>query len=129
MVTWNPEDVARYESRQNPHDDDFDPSKAEIRESKLHDAIIAECKRRLWPFVHSRMDQATTTTQGVPDFIIFAEDGVVLQVEAKSRTGKASQAQLEWKAACERNGHGVYVCRSMSDFLLVITLETIKSQS
>lgn len=88
-------------------------------ESDLHDKIAAECRRRGWAYVHSRMDAPTTTTRGVPDFIIAARDGRTLWIECKSATGKQTPAQLGFALQCERNGHKVHLVRSFDEFFKV----------
>jgi hypothetical protein len=85
-------------------------------ESVLHDKIIAECRYRHWPYIHSRMDRASTIALGAPDFVIFLEAGRVVSVECKTKTGKLTTRQLYWKMYLEKNGHEHYVVRSMKDF-------------
>lgn len=96
------------------------PEDAEAREEDLHDKIEAECRRRGWVVVHSRMDRATTTACGVCDFIVFAERGVVILMECKSRAGKLTTAQLAFMAAMRKNGHTVHTVRSFSEFLAIV---------
>lgn len=94
-------------------------------ESELHDDIVAECRRRKWGFIHSRMDLPSTTGVGTPDFCILRDGGRVLLVECKTRTGKLSPAQLAFKCQAECNGHAVHVVRSLQEFLSL--LETDKA--
>jgi hypothetical protein len=89
-------------------------------EGDLHDQILSECKRRLWPAVHSRMDMATTTARGCPDFVIFADAGRVFAIECKTAKGKLTPEQMGWKMLLERNGHRYALVRSFEDFLGVI---------
>ncbi len=89
-------------------------------EAKLHDQIIEECKRRGWYYVHSRMDRATTTALGVPDFIIAAPDGRTFWIEAKSKTGKLKSEQLGALQWLTRFGHRAEVVRSLEELLKVI---------
>lgn len=87
------------------------------QEGELHEKILAECNRRGWYVVHSRMDQATTQSKGVLDFIIAADRGRVLWVEAKTKKSKPTTEQagtLFWLA---RLGHRCTVVRSMAEFL------------
>ncbi|MGA2686259.1 MAG: VRR-NUC domain-containing protein [Verrucomicrobiota bacterium] len=86
-------------------------------ESDLHNQILAECRRRLWPVVHSRMDCATTTARGCPDFVIFANHSRAFLVECKSIGGKLTTEQLGWQAMLRRNGHLLFVVRSFTEFL------------
>lgn len=86
-------------------------------EGGLHGQIEAECRRRGWAYVHSRMDAPTTTARGVPDFIIAASRGRTLWIECKSRTGKQTPDQLGFALQCERQGHVVHVVRSFGEFL------------
>lgn len=89
-------------------------------ESDLHDKIHAECRRRGWVVVHSRMDRPTTSACGVCDFIIFRDGGNVLCVECKSRTGKLSLGQSAFIAAMHKNGHNVRIVRSYRDFVELV---------
>ena len=89
-------------------------------ESELHNAIVSECKLRLWPVVHSRTDQRTTTAKGVPDFVIFAERGLVFAVECKTRKDKLTPEQIGWRVLLERNGHKYAVVRSFTEFQDVV---------
>ena len=93
---------------------------SERSERDLHDKILAECARRGFIAIHSRMDRPTTNNVGLADFVILADHGRTLLVECKSRTGKLTTEQLAFKMLAERLGHTVHVCRSMSEFLTVI---------
>ncbi len=77
-------------------------------------------RRRLWPTIHSRMDAATTTAKGVPDFVIFADGGRVFAVECKTRKGKLTPEQIGWRVLLERNGHKFAVVRSFTEFQDVV---------
>jgi hypothetical protein len=99
------------------------PADAVTDEGALHDEILAECRRRLWPVVHSRMDAPTTTARGCPDFVIFGSAGRVFAVECKTRTGKQTPEQIGWQMLLERNGHRYAVVRSMAEFLDLIKSE------
>lgn len=86
------------------------------READLHDDIRAECRRRGWIAIHSRMDKPTTSAIGDPDFVILAENGKTYLVEAKSRTGKLRPEQLALRVWAHRLGHTIHLVRSMQDF-------------
>lgn len=101
------------------------PSKNDIAESDLHDYIMQECRQRCWLAVHSRMDRATTTALGVPDFIIFADGGRVFLIEAKTRTGKMKPEQLAFQAHARKLGFTVHVIRSKEEFLLTLSERNI----
>lgn len=90
------------------------------RERDLHDAIAAFCKARGWFFVHSRMDQKTTTATGIPDFAIAADTGKTIWVEAKTRGGKLTPQQLITLAHLKKLGHVVGVVRSMEEFAALL---------
>lgn len=99
-----------------------DPKNVPLREAVeleggLHEEIEAECRRRGWAYVHSRMDAPTTTARGVPDFVIAASQGRTLWIECKSRTGKQTPEQLGFALQCELQGHVVHVVRSLADFM------------
>ncbi len=90
------------------------------QEWQLHDQIDAECRRRGWFAVHSRMDRPTTTSCGVPDYVVFADGGRVFVIEVKTKSGKLSTAQLGVFAHLEKLGHKPVVVRSLEEFLQVI---------
>lgn len=95
----------------------------EAKESDLHDKILAECKRRGWCVVHSRMDRATTTASGVADFIIYADFGRVFTVEAKSSIGKLSTSQMAFMKHLEVLGHKCHPIRSLREFMQLTKTE------
>lgn len=94
------------------------PDDAVDHESDLHDEITAECRRRGWGFIHSRMDKPSTVGVGVCDFAIFG-GGQVFLLEAKTKTGKRTPAQLAFAALMRHNSFTVHVVRSMSEVLAV----------
>jgi hypothetical protein len=100
------------------------PADAVNDEGSLHDQILAECRLRLWPVSHSRMDMATTQGKGTPDFCIAADGGRTFWVECKTAKGKLSPEQLGWQMLLERNGHHYSVIRSFSEFLELIKTKT-----
>lgn len=96
------------------------PPADEGREADLHDAIISECRRRGWVFLHGSMATATHRTAGEPDFTIAADDGQTFYIECKSRIGKLSPAQSAMKAHLEKLGHQYHVVRSLEEFLEIV---------
>lgn len=89
-------------------------------ESKLHEQIIAECRRRGWYYVHSRMDRRTTTALGVVDFIIAADGGRTFWIEAKARNKKPTREQagaIHWLANL---GHKSIVVHNLDGFLAAV---------
>jgi hypothetical protein len=89
-------------------------------ESKLHDAIIDECKRRGWIYLHGSMAHRAMRTPGEPDFTILADGGQVVFCECKSKTGKLSSEQLGLKLWAKKNGHTIHTIRSFREFLEVV---------
>lgn len=90
-------------------------------ESELQDAIENYCRNRLWPFVRSRMNKATTFTfPGVPDFVIAASYGRTFWIETKSRNGKQTPEQLGFQMMLEKCGHLYHLVRSYDKFLEII---------
>jgi hypothetical protein len=120
-------DLNAYEARRrkptcaNPQDGCSD-------ESELHAQILAECRRRGWMVIHSRMDKPTTNGVGSPDFVIYGTKGAregtqypeVFTIEAKSKNGKLSPAQHAMIAQAVRYGHAIHVVRSLEDFLKLL---------
>ena len=112
--------LAGYEQRNSPQTRYVPPDDAEAVEADLHDKIEAECRRRGWVTIHSRMDVPTTTACGVCDFVIFAESGLVINIECKSRSGKLSLNQNAFIAAMRKNGHTVHVISSLREFFEIV---------
>jgi hypothetical protein len=97
-------------------------SPAAERESELQDDIESECRRRGWLAFRSRMDRATTMPIGFPDFVIMAESGRTIWIEAKSRKGKVRPEQRALHSMAHHLGHEVFTVRSMSEFFEAVTL-------
>jgi hypothetical protein len=114
-------ELAAYYARQSGFDErGHCGSQAVAVESDLHNEILDECKRRGWIALHGSMAQATARTIGEPDFVILADCGRVLLVEAKAKRGKLSPEQRALHAWARKLGHTVYIVRSMSDFIWVV---------
>lgn len=88
-------------------------------EPQLHRQILEHCRARRWLVAHSRMDMPTTQSPGLPDFIILADGGRLLLVEAKSRTGKLRPEQQAFALAASMLGHKVHLVRSLQEFLAI----------
>ena len=95
-------------------------SKASEREKDLHIAIILECRRMGFAFVHSRMDRATTQSKGVPDFIIALPEGKTIWIECKSKSGKKSPEQMAFDYHLRKLEHRSYEVRSLDDFTSIL---------
>lgn len=87
------------------------------KESDLHESILAHCRLRGWYCVRSRMDKRPTNGVGVPDFIIAADRGRTLYVEAKARKSKLTTDQVGVREMLLGLGHVHFVCRSYAEFL------------
>jgi hypothetical protein len=85
-------------------------------EADLHNDIIAECKRRGFPYRHGSMAHKTKRTPGEPDFDIYLPNGVKLEIECKTEKGELSPAQALFHESIKRLGHVVYVIRSLAAF-------------
>ncbi len=96
------------------------PDDAVTREADLHFAIMAECRRRRWQYLHGSMSQETSRTLGEPDFVLLCDQGRVFFIECKSKQGKLSPVQQAFKHAAEFNGHKIHVIRSMTEFLQIV---------
>ena len=86
------------------------------RESDLHNSIIDYCREKGWQYLHGSMAHKTRRVYGEPDFIILAHGSQLRMVECKSKNGKLSQDQQAFIAHARKNGHVVYVVRSMEEF-------------
>lgn len=97
------------------------PSASRERESVLHKQILDECKRRGWIVFHGSMAHSTFRTPGEPDFVILAEGGKTILVEAKNRCGKMTPDQLAIQTWACKLGHFVHVVRSFEEFLDLVS--------
>lgn len=88
---------------------------------QLHEPILKWCREQIpqVPVIHARTDIASTIANGVPDFAILYR-GKCLLIEAKSKTGKLSEAQQIWSFLAERQGFKVKLIRSMTEFYELI---------
>jgi len=86
-------------------------------ECDLHNSIIDYCREKGWQYLHGSMAARTHRTLGEPDFIILAHGSQLRMVECKSKTGKLSTDQQAFIAHAKKNGHVVYVVRSMEEFV------------
>lgn len=98
-------------------------------EYKLHEFIIAECKRRGWIVFHGSMAHQTFRTKGEPDFVILANCANaefqtrpqrVFLIECKTKNGKLSPDQQAIKHWATTLGHTIHVVRSEQEFLEVL---------
>lgn len=105
----------------NPKVSTLPPAKgtAARKESDLHDAIKSECSRRGWIALHGSMAHRAMRTIGEPDFVILADHGRLILVEAKAAGGKLSSEQAALHAWASKLGHTVHVVRSLEEFLAV----------
>lgn len=95
-----------------------------LRESELHYEILAYCRGRGWPVVHSRMDRPTTCHVGTPDFVIALPGGRTLWIEAKSSEGKVSLEQRAWMLWLGQHAHLCAVVHSMDEFISALPIES-----
>lgn len=90
------------------------------RESDLHDQIMADIRRRGWLAVHSRMDMATTTAVGVPDFVIMGDKGRMWWIECKATGGKLTPEQQAFHAQAKHLGHIVTTVWNFDGYIQAI---------
>ena len=96
------------------------PPDAIQRESDLHDLIMADIRRRGWLAVHSRMDMATTTAVGVPDFVIMGDKGRMWWIECKATGGKLTPEQQAFHAQAKHLGHIVTTVWNFDGYIQAI---------
>lgn len=89
----------------------------ETPESEIQDQIEAECRRRGWYVVRSRMDRPTTTALGTPDFIVAIDAGRTLWVEVKRQGQKLRPEQAGAQAWLHKLGHLAAVVHSLEEFM------------
>jgi hypothetical protein len=121
LTRWQYEEILTRQAARSRESGQPVPEDAVDRESELHSAILAWCNQQVpQPAVkHDRMDKASRSTPGSPDFIIFWRGRVIIP-ECKTRDGKVSPAQAIWHHLAKANGFTVSIVRSMSDFLAIV---------
>lgn len=99
------------------------PENATVQELPLHDKIIEHCLSQWprWKYLRANPTAKSTIAKGAQDFTIFLPGGVTLCIECKSRTGKLSADQRDWKKEMEMLGHTVHEVRSMEEFLTLVS--------
>ncbi len=123
---WDKFSVMAYESRNAPKHRQGEPLVGCEDESVLHDEIRQECVRRGWIGFHGSMAHQTHRTIGEPDWIILADNGRVLLIEGKTRSGKLSIEQAAIKVWANRLGHPVHIVRSIEQFHQIANQTTTK---
>lgn len=127
MVNWNKfqadDHEARLRAKNRRPDEALEPYDGP--EGDLHDKIIAECQRRRWYFVHSRMDKKSSQAKGVPDFIIAANlihppQQRTFWIECKRKEGKLTPEQTVTKHILIALGHRYACVYSFEEFLAFV---------
>lgn len=123
MPNWTDEQLREFQAG-GLRASDYSPSHSQLRniafvedESDLHNAIIDYCKSKGWQYLHGSMSARTHRTLGEPDFIILAHGSQLRMIECKSKTGKLSTDQQAFIAHARKNGHVVFVVRTIQQFL------------
>lgn len=80
-----------------------EPALRETGKGGLHEQIMDYCDARWpkWVYVHSRTDQPSSVSVGLPDFVIALPNGKTLWLECKAKGGKLTTEQLAWKLKLE----------------------------
>ena len=97
-------------------------------EADLHQQIKDHCKSKGWKAHYCRMDKPTTCGVGDPDFIIAADKGRTFYIEAKTKTGKLTEAQMAAAAWLRKLGHEYHIVRSYQQFVSVVTTPPMSEQ-
>lgn len=95
-------------------------SPADLPEPIQLGAILAYCRSKGWPVVHSRMDVPQTAGIGTPDFVVALPGGLTAWVEAKTAVGKVRPEQAAWMAALRAHGHRAEIVRSFPEFVAIV---------
>ena len=116
--------IARLASVKPSNTDPSKPSKIYLYESELHDDVIAECERRGWLAIRSRMDKRATNQKGTTDFIIAASWGVVFWIECKIGKNTVSDDQTAMLNRLSTLNQRFAVIRSLDEFLAFLKLHS-----
>ncbi len=65
-------------------------------------------------YFHMPGKAAMGNKRGVADLIIWCPGGKELKIELKTKSGKLSPAQADWKKRMEELGHTVHLARSLA---------------
>lgn len=77
-------------------------------EKQEHDELIRYLEHKGWFYHHSRMDKATTSARGIPDFIVgLCGQGVCIEFKLPGR--KLTPAQEEWKERATNSRWPYYI--------------------
>jgi len=115
--------LARRQAKVEPGCPGAMPTQAR-NERTLHEAILAECRRRQWIALHGSMGHRTHRTIGEPDFVILGPSGAVWLIECKRVGGKLSPEQVALNHWARMLGHTIHVIRSMAEFQALIPAES-----
>lgn len=83
----------------------------ERTEKEMHITFESWLNLHNLPFIHSRMDRATTTNLGVPDFAVFYQERALL-IEFKMPSSMLSEDQKTYHAKLDKVGASPVVCFS-----------------
>jgi hypothetical protein len=90
----------------------------DLPESKLQAQIEKWCKDNGFPYYHDY--SRGKNKPGFPDIIIALPGGWALWLELKSKTGRLSKEQEQWRLKLMALGHEHYVIKSYRQFLEVV---------
>lgn len=126
MVSWSSTQVVAHEvkisaGKHKPAGNQPEDAGREIGRGGLHEQIIRHCNAQWprWKFRHARTDCPTTEELGVEDFTVFLPRNITIHVEGKSRYGKRTPKQTEWKYEMDLLKHEVHLVRSLKGFIEV----------
>jgi hypothetical protein len=97
-------------------------------EEDLHYAIMEECERKQWIYLHGSMAHRSRRTVGEPDFTILADGGRVFFIECKRKSGKRSTEQLGLAMWSEKLGHTIHLVKNIEQFRIIAGLAPVPSQ-
>ena len=104
--------------------DDLGASVAAGKEIQdLHVPIMKDLRARGWMFDYKDPTRRTGSTLGVPDFLVWADNGRFFSVECKTAVGGLSKDQNRFKTLIEALGHRYHVVRSMAGWHRVVLTE------
>ena len=64
--------------------------------------------------------------KGLPDILVYIDNGQVLNIEFKTPTGTQSQEQRDIEAKLHLLGHNYFIVRSLDDLKVIFDTLTIK---
>ena len=122
MNRWTQEEVDEHMAKFGAFDDLNDIEADKGPENRLQKKINRWCREHGYPYLSFKQSKAVKKLlpAGWPDVIIFMKHPRALVVELKSKTGRPSKEQLDYKRVFKFLGWEWYLVKSYKQFLGIV---------